>query len=109
MKTGFEYIFVIIAFIAVIALSSYGSAIVPYQKDDLFSKQFVYEGLENSNTDTMENTDDKKKDDSTNFIVPDKPIGTKNLRRHTVIPSICSHKGSPLGQRLVTTSTEWPR
>jgi hypothetical protein len=66
MKIGFEYIFVIIAFIVVIVLSSYGSSIVPYQKDDLFSKQFVYEGLENSNTDTIENTDDKKKEDSTN-------------------------------------------
>jgi hypothetical protein len=47
MKIGFEYIFVIIAFVAIIMLSSYGSSVVvPYQKDDLFSKQFKYEGME---------------------------------------------------------------
>lgn len=47
MKIGFEYIFVIIAFVAIIMLSSYGSSVVvPYQKDDLFSKQFRYEGME---------------------------------------------------------------
>jgi hypothetical protein len=66
MKVGVEYIFVIIAFVAIIMLSSYGSAVVsPYQKDDLFSKQFKYEGMDNE--DKSEDTKDKseeKKDKS---------------------------------------------
>ena len=60
MKIGFEYIFVIIAFVAIIMLSSYGSCVVmPYKKDDLFSKQFKYEGMEtqtNSNNRMTGNT-----------------------------------------------------
>lgn len=63
MKIGFEYIFVIFAFIAIIMLSSCGSSIVvPYQKDDLFSKQFKYEGMENPED---ANAKEKKSETST--------------------------------------------
>ena len=46
MKLGIEYIFVIVAFVAVIMMASYGSAVVAYQKEELFPRHFAYEGME---------------------------------------------------------------
>lgn len=59
MKLGIEYIFVIIAFIAVITMASYDSAVVAYQKDDLFPRYSTYEGMDfseiNGNVSAMNN------------------------------------------------------
>jgi len=46
MNIGIEYIFVIVAFVAVIMMASYDSAIVPYRKEELFPRHFAYEGME---------------------------------------------------------------
>jgi len=46
MKLGIEYIFVIVAFVAVIMMASYDSAVIAYQKEELFPRHFTYEGME---------------------------------------------------------------
>lgn len=99
MKIGVEYLFVIIAFIAIIALSSYGASIVvPYQKDDLFSKQFMYEAME---------TEDKSKENVSKENVSKEKTVNGNVSLASSIASIIqSNKdkmlvGSPVNGNVV--------